>query len=48
MNRTLHELRLKFIVKRKESGEILAVFTTAQDAFEFSKSKFECEVKESY
>ena len=48
MERTLHELHLKFLVKRKETGEIIAVFTSATDAQNFIKNKFECEIKESY
>jgi hypothetical protein len=54
MNRTLHELHLKFIIQRIDTKEIIAVFTSAERASSFMKGqqpKFGnpvYEMKESY
>ena len=51
MDKTLHDLHLKFIIKKKLTGEIVAVFTSATNAHLvlnniFNKTYYE--IKESY
>ncbi len=51
MDKTLHELHLKFIIKKKDTEEIVAVFTSATNAFAVLNNLFnkvDYEVKESY
>lgn len=51
MNRTLHELRLKFIVRHKESQEIVGAFTSAtssNNCLNNNWNRIDYEVKETY
>lgn len=50
MNKTLHDLQLKFIIKNKVDGYIVAAFTSADEAIEYLNKvgKENYELKESY
>lgn len=50
MDNTLHDLQLKFIIKNKVSGYIVAAFISADQAVEYLKKvgKDDYELKESY
>lgn len=51
MNRTLHELRLKFIVRNKETHEIVGAFvsaTSANNCLNNNWNRVDYEIKETY
>lgn len=51
MNQTLHELTLKFIIKEKETGIIVAAFqsaTSANNCLNNNWNRRDYEVKECY
>lgn len=49
MEKTLHELQLKFAIKNKIDGYIVAVFSSADEAVKYLKSLGDdYELKETY
>lgn len=50
MELTVHELSMKFILRKKETQEIIALFTSADNATEYLKfvGEEDYELKESY
>lgn len=51
MNQTLHELRLKFIIREKETNIIVAAFqsaTSANNCLNNNWNRVDYEIKETY
>lgn len=49
MENTLHDLQLKFVIKNKIDGYIVAVFSSADEAVKYLKSLGDdYELKEAY